>query len=268
MCAMSGASEGEGLRAIYDRARAAWPGVAAVAYDVFATRVGEGGGAAAVAAHAEDLYLACACAAQDPAALREFERHHLAGVRAAVARIDHGEDFAAEVQQLLRERLFVGEQAKIGEYRGTGPLAGWVRTAAVRTALNLLRAGKREVSAEESSAALAQLLDPETALLRQHHRSEIDRALANALARLAPDERVLLRWTYLDRLTLAKVALLQGVSAPTVHRRLAATTATLLAEVRRDLATRLALSGQSLDSLIGAVDVELGLSLSRLLRDA
>jgi RNA polymerase sigma-70 factor (ECF subfamily) len=250
------------VRALYDAAAAAWPEVA-VALDAFAARLEAAGGPEAVT-YPGDLYLACGCGAGDAAALRAFDERHLSDARAAIARIDGSPDFVAEVQQLLRERLFVGERPRIAEYRGRGPLGGWVRTAAVRTALNLRRSGKRPPPAGD--APLAELVDPETALLRERHRDEIDRALQNALGRLEPEARLLLRWAYLDRLTLAKIGVLHGVSVPTVHRRLAAATAALQAGVRQDLAERLQLSTASLDSLIRGVDAEMDLSLSRLFR--
>jgi RNA polymerase sigma-70 factor, ECF subfamily len=259
---MSGDENVRDARALFDAAREAWPGIE-VAFSVFAARVAEGGGRAS--AYANDLYLACACAQGNDAALREFEQHYLAGIRGAVARIDNAPDFLTEVQQLLRERLFVGDSAKINEYRGNGPLAGWVRTAAVRTALNLRRTPRRELSPDDLRPP-DEPLDPEAALLRDQYREEISRAIRNALQTLTPEDRVLLRWTYLDRLTLAKIGVLQGVSAPTVHRRLTATMAALIAAVRSELATRLELSRASLDSLIRGVDSQMDISLSQLFR--
>lgn len=249
------------VRALYDAAAAAWPEVA-VPFEAFAARVEAAGGPDAVP-YPGDLYLACGLGACDPAALRAFDERHLLDARAAVARIDGSPDFVAEVQQLLRERLFVGERPRIAEYRGRGPLGGWVRTAAVRTALNLRRSGKTPPA---DDAPLAALIDPETALMRERHRDEIDRALRNAIGRLEPEARLVLRWAYVDRLTLAKIGVLLGVSLPTAHRRLGAATAALRDGVRQDLAERLKLSAASLDSLIRGVDAELGLSLSRLLR--
>src|SRR5262249_22461852 len=155
--------------------RAAWPGVE-LAFDVFAARL-----AAVGRGNVVDLYLACACTEGDPAALAEFDRMFLGCVRDAVARIDRSHDFVTEVQQILRERLLVGPNAKIRDYRGGGALASWVRTAAVRTALNLRRRTNRETKQEPSFEPF-EVLDPEIALLRQRYMPEIDAALRRAIA--------------------------------------------------------------------------------------
>jgi RNA polymerase sigma-70 factor (ECF subfamily) len=258
------------LRPLFDAARAAWPGID-VPFETFAARVAAAGvrgsadGAAGATINGRELYLACACAAGDLAALREFEEGYLGAARAAIARIDRSPDFVAEVQQVLRERLLVGPDAKLADYRGSGSLAGWVRTAAVRTALNLLRSYKGQVDDDESLGQLEQRLSPELALMKEQHRRDINAAIQRALAELSSDDRLILRYYYVDGLTLAKVAGLQKVSLSTVYRRLEAATQTVLARVRTDLADRLRLSTESLDSLLRNIHDEIDLSLSQLL---
>jgi RNA polymerase sigma-70 factor (ECF subfamily) len=246
------------VRHVYDEARATWPGVD-LAFEVFAARLEASG-----RAHASDLYLACACSEQSPAALAEFDRVFLRSVRDAVARIDRSHDFIAEVQQILRERLLVGPDAKIREYRGGGALASWIRTAAVRTALNLRRRAKQEIK-REGPEPFEQLLDPAIALLRQRHMPEIDAALRRAIAALDAKERLLLHFYYVDGLTLAKIAALERVGTSTVFRRMNAATQTVLASVKEELGDKLQLSSQSLDSLLGHVRDDIDLSLSQIL---
>jgi RNA polymerase sigma-70 factor (ECF subfamily) len=98
--------------------------------------------------HIADLYLACGCASQLPAAIAAFERTHLAPVAAIIRRIDSSSDFVDEVRQRLRERLLVGTHRRISDYAGTGPLAAWVGVAATRLALNTRRERQREAAAE------------------------------------------------------------------------------------------------------------------------
>lgn len=249
------------VRQLYGEARATWPSVE-LAFEAFAARLEAGG-----RAHAADLYLATACTEQNPAALAEFDRLFLRSVRDAVARIDRSHDFIAEVQQILRERLLVGPDAKIREYRGGGALASWIRTAAVRTALNLRRRAKQEVKREGAGGAepFEQLLDPAIALLRQRHMPEIDAALRRAIAALDSKERLLLHFYYVDGLTLAKIAALERVGTSTVFRRMNAATQTVLAAVKEELTDKLQLSSQSLDSLLGHVRDDIDLSLSQVL---
>jgi RNA polymerase sigma-70 factor (ECF subfamily) len=247
------------VRQLFDEARAIWPQVQ-LAFEAFAARL-EGNGRA----HAADLYLACACTEQNSVALAEFDRLFLRCVRDAVGRIDRSHDFIAEVQQILRERLLVGPDAKIREYRGGGALASWIRTAAVRTALNLRRRAKQEVKRDDAVEPFEQLLDPAIALLRQRHMPEIDAALRRAIAALDPKERLLLHFYYVDGLTLAKIAALERVGTSTVFRRMNAATQTVLASVKEELTDKLQLSSGSLDSLLGHVRDDIDLSLSQVL---
>jgi RNA polymerase sigma-70 factor (ECF subfamily) len=260
------------LRALYDVGRAAWPEVA-LSFEAFRARwAGWEGGvdeamapAGAPPERASELYLAVACSAGDPAALALFDSRYLVVVDAAVARIDASADFAAEVRQVLRERLLVGPDAKLRDYRGQGSLAGWVRTAAVRTALNLRRAGKHYVAATRVEEPLGARLAPESLLARAQHRDEVMAALQRALAALDPEERLLLRYYYADGLTLSKIAVLLRVSVTTVFRRLTAATESVLDGVRAELRDRLGLSSDSLDSLLRDVRGEIDLSLSQML---
>ncbi len=247
------------LHRTYDEARAAWPGVE-VAFDAFAARI-EGAGVA----HATDLYLACACGDANPAALAEFDRVFLRSVRDAVARIDRSHDFVSEVQQILRERLLVGDDAKIREYRGGGALASWIRTAAVRTALNLRRRSQQEAKRGAATEPFEQLLDPQVAMLRQRYMPEIDGALRRAIAALAPKERLLLHFYYVDGLTLSKIAGLERVGTSTIFRRLNAATHSVLTSVKGELSDKLQLSVDSLDSLLRNVRDDIYLSLSQVL---
>jgi RNA polymerase sigma-70 factor (ECF subfamily) len=262
---MASPSESE-LQALFDDARAAWPAVT-LPFAEFAALFDSDD---AAPAQARDLYLARACANGDAPALREFEQHFLGATYDAIARIDRSVDFIAEVQQHLRERLLVGAGAKIKAYRGSGPLAGWVRTAAVRGALNLRRAGAaRPGSGPGSGSAeheLGGLLDdPEIAVVKQRCSAELSEALARAVDALSPEERVLLRFYYVDRLTLAKIAALQKLGVGTVFRRLEATTREVRAAVRAELAGKLRLSTESLDSLIREAQHDIELNLSQLL---
>ncbi|HEY0193645.1 MAG TPA: sigma-70 family RNA polymerase sigma factor [Kofleriaceae bacterium] len=248
------------LHRSYDEARAAWPGVE-VTFNVFAARLGSAG----ELRHASDLYLACACADADPLALAEFDRLFLRSVRDAVARIDRSHDFLSEVQQILRERLLVGGDAKIREYRGGGALASWIRTAAVRTALNLRRRSQQELKRGAAAASFDQILDPEVAMLRQRYMPEIDGALRRSIAALEPKERLLLHFYYVDGLTLSKIAGLERVGTSTIFRRLTAATQAVLSSLRHELSDKLQLGANSLDSLLRHVRDDIDLSLSQVL---
>ena len=65
------------------------------------------------------------------------------GAKQLVARRGLALEAAEEVLQALRAHVLVGDAPKLADYDGRGPLAAWVRVAAVRAASN--------VSSQESS---------------------------------------------------------------------------------------------------------------------
>jgi RNA polymerase sigma-70 factor (ECF subfamily) len=255
-------------RVLFEAARAAWPSFE-VSFELYSSRIDQDEATReTTSVNAGDVYLACACGDGNARALAEFESKYLIPARDAIARIDRAPDFIAEVQQLLRERLLVGPDAKIKGYRGRGPLAAWLRTAAVRTAFNVRRTRMESVDEPHGAEALDQLLDPELKMLKERHNALIQGTLERALAELDASDRLRLRYYYVDRLTLTKIAALEQAGVSTVFRRLDATTKALLAAIKRELAERLQLSGDSIDSLIRGVGSHIHLSLGRFLKDA
>src|SRR5262245_8995676 len=62
--------------------------------------------------HGADLYLACACAEGDRAALDALDQGPLSVCAAAAARVDRSPSFADEVKQALRQRLLSPEDGR------------------------------------------------------------------------------------------------------------------------------------------------------------
>lgn len=214
---------------------------------------------------ADDLALARACAEGDKRALAAFERKYLSKVPTYVARIDRSEAFADEVCQRLREKLFVrsgGRPGKIAEYTGRGPLAAWLRVAAVRTALNLKRSSTTGEGGDgkELGAATG---DPEIDYLRARYRKELNEAFRATLEDLPSDERTVLRMCHLDGLSVDEIAVAYRVHRTTAARWLATSREKILKETRRRLAARV--GKQNLDSVLALVKSDLEVTLTRLL---
>jgi RNA polymerase sigma-70 factor (ECF subfamily) len=257
------------LRRLHDEARVAWRGID-VSFERFVARLSDGGASLlrnpeTASERARDLYLACACEDWNQPALAAFDRSYLDVVGVSVARIDTSADFVEEVRQILRERILVGPDAKIREYRGGGSLRGWVRTVALRTALNLRRGHRHQTPLSQPDGGVAQALDPELAVLKERYRDEVNGAVKRSLALLDADQRQLLRFYYVDKLTMSKIAAHYKVGISTVFRRLEAATSGVLDRVRGDLSARLSLSTQGLDSLLRGAHDSLSLSLSEVL---
>lgn len=257
------APSNEELERARDRGRAAWPGV-----EIEPTRL-----AAFLAArpssHLEDLYLACACADGDPAALAAFEAKILPGIAASLRRLALPADVAAEVHQRVRAHLLVGEPPRIAEYQGRGPLLAWVRIVAVRLGLQWKRTTRSD---ERRTEALAHepsppVLDPALELLRARHGALFRSAFTAALAELTVEQRNLLQLHLLEDLSLAEIGALHRVSKSTAARWLTAARDALDQGIRRRLQTALGLPEPEVDSLIAALQSRLELSVERLLAD-
>lgn len=264
------------LRALWEGGRAAWPAVPLPAEDfvrhLAAHWPAAGDGAAFLGSvDAADFYLACACVQGAPAALLAFDRAILASVPAFVARIDPSPAFADEVRQILRTRLLLSEDGappRLAGYAGTGALLGFVRVAAVRTALNLRRNRDDRPREDLDEATVGEIAQaPEVELLRAQHQQAFSAALREAFLRLSPANRNLLRMHFAGGLGGERIAQLLQVNRSTVVRSLARIRMEMFQEVRRLLQGRLRLPPAELESFIRAMRSRLSLSITSLLRE-
>jgi RNA polymerase sigma-70 factor (ECF subfamily) len=219
--------------------------------------------------HAADLYLACACAAGAPGAANALEQQCFSVVPSALASLDRSPDFADEVRQGLRERLFLARGAQppgVASYSGAGPLAAWVRVCARRVALNLL-AARRPAPLEDDD--LLDLAAPETSpelrILKDTFAAELKSALHGALEALPVRDRVMLRMYYVEGVSTVRIGAIYGVHQSGISRTLSAAREKLLAETRRLMAEKLRITPAELESLVGMVMSRLDLSLARAL---
>jgi RNA polymerase sigma-70 factor (ECF subfamily) len=261
------------LADIVHRAAAAWPGVTVSPADFMAHLAQRLGKDAAMdealdSLQTSDLYLACATWAGQPAAIAAFERTFLREVPAMVARIDAQPAFGDEVTQALRERLLVpdakGGVNRMGDYSGAGPLGGWVRVAAVRTALNLKRAVRREAGSEREHGleVRAPELDPELDYIKIRYAPAFRDAFRQTLAELALEDRTMMRMHYLDGMTIDEIGLLYRVHRATVARRIARARDAVAHHTYRLLRERLAVGESELASLLHLVRSQLDVSLA------
>ncbi len=172
---------------------------------------------------------------------------------------------ADDVLQDLRRRLFVADGSGSGPrvlgYRGTGPLGGWVRVAALRLAIDLKRSGWREVPIEEAlipdEPARAAANDP----VRAHDHAVIRSALRTAIAAQSSRTRTLLRYYYSENVGVEELGAIYRVHASTVSRWLAAARTEIFEQTRRELAAQLKASPLDVEShlgLAGSLEVSLG----------
>ena len=215
-----------------------------------------------------DLYLACACAANDKTALAAFDRHYIREVDIALARMRIGPPRSNDVKQLVRQRLFVGDGSpgKIAEYAGRGDLRRWVRSVAVRTCLNDLRKGKHEVLADDDQLIAQHAMpgdDPEIEYMKRTYAAEFRAAFADAMSQLGPREQTLLRYHHIDGLNIDEIGAIYRVHRVTAFRWLEKAKETLVLATLGHLKTRLNVSPKELDSVLRLIRSQIHLSLVR-----
>lgn len=261
--------------AILDGAKRAWPTVnfdeTALA-DFFAIRIeGPDLAAALAAAPAGDLAIAAACAALEPTAHAAFDAV-LAEVDAAGGSTRAPKHVVDEVKQLLRVQLLVPKDGKppgIVGYKGKGPLRGWVRITATRELIRQLKKQKREQPIERSlDEALGASDDPMLSQLKAEYRAEFANALKEAIDSLDAEDRMLLRQSIALELPIDTIGAAFGVHRATAARWLQRARAALVAATREQLAKRLSMPVEEIDSVIRLVQSRLDASMVRYLRES
>ena len=103
--------------------------------------------------------------------------------------------------------------------------------------------------------------------LKQRYRAALADAFADAMAGLDDDQRVALRYFYVDGVNLDQLGALLGVSRATAHRRLVKARAALAAATTAQLRARIPAADCELDSIRRLVQSRFELShLSQIMR--
>jgi len=216
-----------------------------------------------------DLYLACACASGDPAALAAFEQHYLREVAIAAAKLRAAPGVVDEARQVVRDVLFVGKTGTpaIASYAGRGDLRGWVRVIAMREVMRLCDRDRREVTTgdEELLDALSPAADPELEQLKTTYRVEFAEAFRDAVLGLTPRERTLLRHQAIDGLGVEAIGKLYKVHHSTAARWLVKAREQVLERTHERLAAKLRLSQAEVDSVMRLIRSRIDVSIERLL---
>ena len=266
------------LWAIVAEGRAAWPDLTVEARVVveFVARnaTAELADAALDGLRPADLYLACACAHQMPGAIAAFDRDYMREVDVALQRMRIGPPRLHDVQQLVRQRLFVGGgtsgqptgPGKIAEYGGRGDLRRWVRSVAVRTCLNELRKGRREILVDDDQLIAQHAIatdDPEIEYMKRTYAHEFREAFGDALGKLGAREQTLLRYHHVDGLNIDEIGAIYRIHRVTAFRWLEKAKELLARSTLELLRGRLKLPANELDSVLRMIRSQIHLSLVR-----
>ena len=182
----------------------------------------------------EELALACACAEGQVSAWAYFIECHRPGLRAA-ARAIAGDDTGGDLADSIYAELYGleerdGHRRSLFDYfHGRSRLSTWLRSILAQRNIDRARAAARTLPLDERDAAMPDSraasgqADPE----RVRFAGLAQQALAAAIRRLAPPDRLRLSSYYLQRLTLAHIGRVMGEHEATVSRK--------LDRIRRDL---------------------------------
>jgi RNA polymerase sigma-70 factor (ECF subfamily) len=224
----------------------------------------------ALRSRGSDIYLAAACTAGISNAIRAFDRTYLPQVDKYVQRLVLPADLIEETRQALRIRMLVGPRPRIGLYNGTAPIGGWLRVAAVRIALDLLEsrgAGPPVTQVDDLGSRLAGSSTPaDLDFVKGEYLPKFQEALDQALTSLSPREKTLLRFHFVDGLSVAAIAPLYKVHRATVARWLIEIRQKVFDNLRQRLDLEVPASASEFRSLLEAVRPDLGASLTRLLK--
>jgi RNA polymerase sigma-70 factor (ECF subfamily) len=173
----------------------------------------------------DELALARACAAGHNSAWEVFLNRYREKLYQSALRIAREDSAARELADTLYADLYgtntrEGQRvSKLASYTGRGSLEGWLRTVLAQEYVNRYRRTKRLVSLDEESEEGIQFRAPDPDPVPPAD-PRLAQATDEALAVLAPEDRMVLSAYYLDGRTLAEIARMLGVHESTISRTL------------------------------------------------
>jgi RNA polymerase sigma-70 factor, ECF subfamily len=202
-------------------------------------------------AHGAELYLCCACAAGDLAAQSVLSGSYLARLERQLSESNDDAELVQESLQALRIKLLVGDSAKIGFFAGRGPLGHWLRAAAKRTLLDVVRARRAQRQAERDVPVDASYHDPDlvAAIGQSRYAPTFLEGLRCAIGQLEEPDRLLLKRAILDGSTIDVLGDIYAIHRSTASRRLRRIRQDIALGVRRQLKVRHRLVDDDVDEL-------------------
>lgn len=193
--------------------------------------------------HADDLCLVIACERGDQTAWGDLVEGYGATVRSAARSASSNDAMADDVAQSiwaelhgLKARQDGKPAGKLAYYSGAGSLGGWLRAVVGQLAIDQHRREARLIHTEEDSdldrlahdaegepqalGAFHSSPSPEETLAGDLAASDVEKALARALAELDDEDRLLMKLYYFDGLRLREAGAVLGVHEATASRRL------------------------------------------------
>jgi RNA polymerase sigma-70 factor (ECF subfamily) len=246
----------ERRRAIHEawaRGRQSWPRVALdrEPFVRHCERVLGDAPAAGWVMHGAELYLCCACAAGDVAAQAILSASYLVRLERQLLESNDDAELVQETMQALRIKLLVGANAKIGRFAARGPLGHWLRAAAKRTLLDVVRARRAQRQAEREVPVEVSYHEPDLvgAIGQLRYAPTFLDGLRQAIGQLEEPDRLLLKRAILEGSTIDVLGDIYAIHRSTASRRLRRIRQDIALGVRRQLKTQHRLADGDVDEL-------------------
>lgn len=215
--------------------------------------------------HGGDLWLVCAYGCGLAAAIEAVETQYMPRARNLLRRMGTSSATIEDILQEMRQKLVemnASEPEKAG-YSGRGDLGGWLCIVAAHAANRRQERGAKEQTLETSDTLLlpAQEDDPEIAFIRREYGEELLAAFRDAVASLSPRDRNMLRYYFLDGLSIDKLAAIYGVHRVTVSRWVNEARETLCMRTREYLSRRVTLSEAGFQRVLGLIESQIRANL-------
>jgi RNA polymerase sigma-70 factor (ECF subfamily) len=219
---------------------------------------------------ATDLYIACACALGDNAAITVFERNYF-GELEALWPSYRDRVSLDDARQMLRQKLFTRtetDEPKIVKFAGRGDIRGWVRVVAARMLADLTDKQQRERPVDEAFFdKLGTGVDLELDRFKAQYGVEFREAFRVAVDSLTPRERSLLRHAYVRDASVVEIGGVYGVHGATAARWVASARQNLVRALRKTFAERLQVTNAELESVLRMIESTVHVTLERLLEE-
>lgn len=222
--------------------------------------------------HVGDLYLACAYGLGIEAAQSQIETQHFARIKRRLDRMKVPPSSSAEILQELRCRLVEMNEPDFSgaTYSGRGSLGGWLFITAVRVADRRSERAQHELTEHEGALDAADrllpVLDPEMEHRVQSYKATFEAAMHEGLAALSRRERNLLRFHFLERLSIDRLAEIYQVHRATAARWVLRAQQRLAEETRSRFIAQIPTAENSMPRLLDLIRSKLDLSLSGILQ--
>jgi RNA polymerase sigma-70 factor, ECF subfamily len=213
--------------------------------------------------HLQDLALACACACGHEGAWEHFVREHRRLLYKAADAIDPTGG-SRELADSLYGELFGlaerdGERRSLFEYfHGRSSLGTWLRAVLAQRHVDRVRSTRRlEPLPAEESPGLAREGEKHEPRLGGYLQL-MQRAIAAAVGRLAPRDRLRLSYYYAQELTLAQIGRALGEHEATASRNLGRARRDVRADVERQLREQEHMNAAQIEECFAAVVDDVG----------